>query len=82
MTRLATMRSNLMFLDKQIEDNNKIIHELTDKENSVKRLVSKKLASPIEENEAKIKLLEQCIELEKNTITEIAIQRGIQLLTQ
>lgn len=82
MTRLATMRSNLMFLDKQIEDNNKIIDELTDKEVSVKRLVSKKLASPIEENEAKIKLLEQHIELEKNTITEIAIQRGIQILTQ
>ena len=82
MTRLATMRSNLMFLDKQIEDNNKIIDELTDKEVSMKRLVSKKLASPIEENEAKIKLLEQHIELEKNTITEIAIQRGIQILTQ
>ena len=82
MTRLATMRSNLMFLDKQIEDNNKIIDELTDKEVSMKRLVSKKLASPIEQNEAKIKLLEQHIELEKNTITEIAIQRGIQILTQ
>ena len=82
MTRLATMRSNLMFLDKQIEDNNKIIDELTDKEVSMKRLVSKKLATPIEENEAKIKLLEQHIELEKNSITEVAIQRGIQLLTQ
>lgn len=82
MTRLATMRSNLMYLDKQIEDNNKIIDELADKELSVRRLVSKKLASPIEENEAKIKLLEQHIEYEKNSITELAIQRGIQILTQ
>ena len=82
MTRLAAMRSNLMFLDKQIEDTNKIIDELTDKEVSVKRLVSKKLASPIEANEAKIKLLEQHIELEKNSITEVAIQKGIEILTQ
>lgn len=82
MTRLATMRSNLVYLDKQIEDNNKIIDELSDKEQSLKRLVSKKLATPIDENEAKIKLLEQHIELEKNSITELAIQRGIQILTQ
>ena len=82
MTRLATMRSNLMYIDKQIEDNNKIMDELTDKELSIRRLVSKKLASPIEENEAKIKLLEQHIEYEKNTITELAIQKGIQILTQ
>ena len=82
MTRLATMRSNLIYLDKQVDETNKMIDELTDKQVSVHRLVSKKLASPIEENEAKIKLLEQHIELEKNSITECAIQRGIQILTQ
>ena len=82
MTRLATMRSNLMYLDKQIDDTNKIVDELTDKEVSMKRLLAKKLISPIEENEARIKLLEQHIELEKNSITETAIQRGIQILTQ
>lgn len=82
LTRIATMRSNLVFLDKQIEDTNKIIDELTDKQVSVKRLVSKKLATPIDENEAKIKLLEQHLELEKNNITECAIQRGIEILTQ
>jgi len=32
-------------------------------------------------NDAKIKTLEQKIELEKNTVTELAIQRGIQVLT-
>ena len=82
MTRLSVMRSNLIFLDKQIDDTNKMIDELTDKEVSIKRLVAKKLASPIDENEAKIKLLEQHIELEKNDITEKAIQRGIQILTE
>ena len=82
MTRLSVMRSNLIFLDKQIDDTNKMIDELTDKEVSIKRLVSKKLATPIDENEAKIKLLEQHIELEKNSITELAIQKGIQILTQ
>lgn len=82
MTRLATMRSNLIYLDKQVDETNKMIDELTDKQTSVRRLVSKKLATPIEENEAKIKLLEQHIELEKNSITECAIQRGIQILTQ
>ena len=82
MTKLATMRSNLIFLDKQIEDNNKIIDELTDKEVSMKRLAAKKLATPIDLNEAKIKLLEQHIELEKNSISEVAILRGIQILTQ
>lgn len=82
MTRLAVMRSNLIYLDKQVDETNKMIDELTNKQTSVRRLVSKKLASPIEENEAKIKLLEQHIELEKNSITECAIQRGIQILTQ
>ena len=82
MTRLSIMRSNLIYLDKQIDDTNKMIDELTDKELSVRRLAAKKLATPIDENEAKIKLLEQHIELEKNSITELAIQRGIQILTE
>lgn len=81
MTKLATMRTNLMYLDKQIESNNKIIKELGDKENSVHRLVAQKLVSPMDENDAKIKSIEQKIELEKNTVTELAIQRGIQVLT-
>lgn len=79
--RLAGMRSNLMYLDEQIEENEKIVSELTDKEKSVHKLVSKKLSSPIEENEAKIELLNQKIELEKNMITANAIVRGIQELT-
>lgn len=82
MTRLATMRSNLMFLDEQINGNNIIVKELTDKEKSVRKLVSKKVASPLDENDAKIELLNQMIELDKNTITQNAITRGIQILTE
>lgn len=81
MMKLANMRSNLIYLDKQIENNKKIIKELTEKQKSVHRLVSKQLASPIEENEANIELLEQEIELTKNSITAIAITKGIQILT-
>ena len=58
-----------------------MVKELTDKQKSVKRLVEKKLASPIEENDVTIELLQAQIELEKNTITSNAIVRGIQILT-
>ena len=44
--------------------------------------ISKKLASPIELNDAKIELLNQEIEYEKNNVTQIAITRGIQILTE
>jgi hypothetical protein len=44
--------------------------------------VNKRLASPIEENNAKVELLNQKIELSKNSITQIAITRGIQILTE
>lgn len=82
MQRLAVMRSNLMYLNEQIEENDKIIAELSDKEKSVKRLTSKKLASPLEENETKIELLEQKIDKDKNSITAVALTRGIQILTE
>lgn len=79
--KLATMRSNLLYLDKQLENNNAIIKELTDKQKSVHRLVSKKLASPIDENDVTIELLEQKIEYIKNSLTSVAITKGIQVLT-
>lgn len=82
MARLATMRSNLIYLDEQISENNIAIKELTDKEKSTVKLVSKKLASPIEENNAKVDLLNERIELAKNSITHNAITRGIQILTE
>ena len=81
MTRLATMRTNLIYLEQQIESETKTLCELEDKEKSTKRLAGKKISTPIELNQAKIELLEQQIELEKNNATTIAIQRAIQTLT-
>ncbi|MBR6127543.1 TolC family protein [bacterium] len=82
MARLASMRSNLIFLDEQINANNDALKELTNKEKSIHKLASKRLISPIEENDAKTELLNQQIELDKNSITQIAITRGIQILTE
>ena len=82
MTRLASMRSNLIYLDEQINENKDILSELTDKEKSVRKLLSKKLVSPIEENDAKIEILNEQIELDKNSITHTAIMKGIEILTE
>lgn len=81
MTRLATMRSNLIYLDKQIVVDEKRAAELKDKEKSIKRLTEKRELTPIEHNEAKIELLEQEIELIKNKATTLAIAKAIQALT-
>ena len=82
MTRLANLRSNLMYLDDQIKEGNGILEELTDKEKSLRKLASKRLISPIEENEAKVELLNQLIESDKNSITRNAIMEGISILTE
>ena len=82
MMRLASMRSNLVYLDEQINENGKALSEISDKEKSVHRLAIKKLASPVDENEAKIERLNQEIELAKNSITHLAITKGIQILTE
>ena len=81
-TKLANMRSNIMYLDDQVKENIGMINELTDKEASMKKLASKKLVSPIEVNDARIELLNQEIEYEKNNITQKAITKGIQILTE
>jgi len=82
MTRLATMRSNLIYLNEQVENSNKILSELTDKEKSVKRLVAKRVSSPMDEIDVKAELLEHQIELEKNKVTAVSLRKGIQLLTE
>lgn len=81
MTRLATMRTNIIYLNEQAKTSEAICQELDDSLKSVKRLVDKKISTPIELNEAKIKLIEQKIELEKNTTTVVAIEKAIQALT-
>ena len=82
MTRLATMRTNLIYLNEQIQENDKISKELQDKEKSMHKLASKRLISPIEENNTKTEVLENKIELEKNMTTSIAIIKAIQILTE
>ena len=82
MTRLATMRSNLIYLNEQIQENDKVSKELNDKEKSMHKLASKRLISPIEENSAKVEVLENKIEHEKNMVTSIAITKAIQILTE
>lgn len=81
MSRLAVMRTNLIYLNEQVANNEDIVAQLTDKEKSFHRLVSKRLSSPIEENDAKIEKLKQQIELEKNKTTSAAITKGIEILT-
>ena len=80
--RLASMRSNLIYLDEQIAENDLSLFELTDKEKSMKRLAAQKLISPMELNDARIELLNQQIEFDKNNVTSIAITKGIQILTE
>ena len=81
MTRLATMRTNYIYLNQQIEYDEKLSEELLKKELSTKRLVDKKVSTPIELNDVKIQLLEQQIELEKNKATALAITKAIKTLT-
>lgn len=81
MTRLSTMRSNLMYMERQVEDSEELLAELIDKHHSTKRLADKKEVTPIQLNEVQIELLEQEIELAKNASTAVAILKGIQTLT-
>lgn len=81
MTRLATMRTNFVYLGKQIETDEKLLCEIDGKYKSIKKLVDKKISTPIELNEVRIQLLEQQIELEKNKTSTIAITKAIQALT-
>ncbi len=82
MAKLATLRSNLIYLEEQSTENDKMIKALDDKEKSTHRLVAKRLVSPIEENDVKVQVLQQQIEADKNKITSEAIVKGIQILTQ
>ena len=81
-TKLATMRSNLIYLDEQINENNQAMSELKDKAKSVHKLASKRLISPVDENDVKIELLNLEIEYDKNSVTHTAITQGIKILTE
>ena len=81
-TKLAIMRSNLSYLNKQIEDNEIIEKELAQKADSTDRLVANRVASPIEGNNAQIEFLKQNIESVKNETAKEAIVRVIEVLTR
>lgn len=81
-TKIAVMRSNLSYLNRQIVDNEIIEHELADKVRSTDRLVSNRISSPIEGNNVKIELLKQKIESIKNETAKDAIIKVIEVLTR
>lgn len=81
MTRLSTMRSNLMYLERQVEKGNELLEELMDKEKSTKRLADKQVITPIELNDTRVQVLEQMIEYERTSSTAIATLKGIEILT-
>lgn len=81
LARLATLRSNMIYINNEIECNEKILKELSEKDKSLNRLVIRRIISPIEQNDAKVQLLEQKIDYENNKLNAIAILYGIQTLT-
>ena len=81
MTRLSTMRSNLMYLENQVEKGNELLEELMDKEKSTKRLAEKQIITPIELNDTRVQVLEQMIDYEKTSSTAIATLKGIEIIT-
>lgn len=81
MTRLSSMRSNLMYLESQVEKGNELLEELIDKEKSTKRLADKQVITPIELNDTRVQVLEQMIDYERTSSTAIATLKGIEILT-
>lgn len=80
--RLMTLRHNLVYEDDQIKTDNEILKSLNEKVSNQTRLLSKKLISPTELNDAKIEKLEQEIELTKDNLMKFAIVKSIQILTE
>lgn len=79
--RISTMRSNLYYVEKQIDNSEVIVSELSEKDKNTKKMLSKRLVSPIEANIATIELFKEQIELEKNKTLRIALLKGIEELT-
>ena len=81
MNKLSIMRSNLIYLQQQTITSQKAFDELKDKEKAVKKLVDKKISTPLELNQAKIDALTLQVECIKHSITSIATLKAIQTLT-
>lgn len=81
MNKLSIMRNNLMYVQQQTICSKNALKELKDKEKSIKKLVDKKISTPIELNETKIETLNQEIEYIKNSVTSVATLKAIQIIT-
>ncbi len=79
--RVVTLRSNYSYMQKQVEDSRQIIKELKENEQNINKMLEKGLVSPIDLTQAKLDLLREEIEYEKNNQTLISILKAIQILT-
>ena len=82
MTRVATLKNNYIYTEKEIEATKNILAELKEKEKDTDRLMSKKLIYKTEQNRAKIDTLKGQIEHEKNIIIHNSIGKGLEILTE
>ncbi len=79
--KISTLRTNYSYMNEQIENSRHIIKELKETEQNTGRMLKKGLVSPIDLTQAKIDLLQEEIEYEKNNLTSISILKAIEILT-
>ena len=81
-TKLSVMRSNIINLNNQIDSDKEIQKNLTHKYNAFNKLLSKRMTTPVEVNNAKIELLKEENEFIKNQVAINATTKGIEALVQ
>lgn len=80
--KLSTMRSNIINLNSQLENDEVIQKNLNEKYNAANKLLSKRMISPMEVNNAKIEILKEQNEFIKNKVAISATEKGIEALTR
>lgn len=79
--RISTLRTNYTYMQEQLNENASILEKLKETEKNTNRMLSKGIVSPIDLMQAKIDVLEEQIEFEKNKTTLNSIIKAIQILT-
>lgn len=79
--KIATLRTNYTYMDEQLKESSSILDKLNETEKNTNRMLSKGIVSPIDLMQAKIDVLEEQIEYEKNKTTLNSIIKAIQILT-
>jgi len=79
--RIASLKSNMLYIDKQLSENKTIIEELEDKYKALARMHSSRLIYLTELNDAEVQLLEQKMDYERNKTAYAGILKAIQILT-